>query len=69
MRVIVSLIATFAVVAAVVAATASGSSGRGCPTNRTFQQAARNGSLPAIYAALHGGVPPNTSLDCFLSKH
>jgi hypothetical protein len=44
-----------------VATTASAGNASSCQKNLTFQQAARGGALPAIYAALHGGAAPTTA--------
>ncbi len=68
MRVIVCLVTTFGAVAAVVATTANAGSGSSCQTNPTFQQAALNGALPAVYAAVHGVALPNASLDCVVPR-
>jgi hypothetical protein len=67
MRTIVCLVTAVCALSA-VATTASAGSGSSCQTNRTFEQAAKNGVLPAVYAALHGGAIPNTSL-CSQSRH
>jgi hypothetical protein len=66
MRSIICLVTAVCALTA-VATTASASSGSSCQTNRTFQQAAKNGALPAIYAALHGGAP--VSANCFQSRN
>jgi hypothetical protein len=66
MRTIVCLLIAVAALTAVVA-TAGAGSVSSCQTNRTFMQASRNGALPAIYAALHGGVDPKVL--CSQSRH
>jgi amino acid transporter len=65
MRTIVCLITAVSVLAGVTAAASAGGSGSSCQANRTFAQASRNGSLPAVYASLHGGAAPKVSfLNC-----
>jgi hypothetical protein len=64
MRTIVYLVTAVGLLAG-VAATAGAGNGQSCPTNRTFEQASRDGALPAVYATLHGGATPRSSfLDC-----
>ena len=68
MRAIVYLVTVIAL-AAVTATASAGSSRSSCQANRTFQQASQNGSLPAIYAAVHGAAAPNaSSLDCLANR-
>ena len=67
MRSIVYLVTAVCALVA-VATTASAGSASSCQTNRTFAQASRDGALPAIYAALHGGAMPKTSLNCSQSR-
>jgi hypothetical protein len=57
-----------AVIATLAALTGTASPGRpsSCRTNRTFMEASRDGTLPAIYAALHGGAAPANT--CFAAK-
>jgi predicted small metal-binding protein len=65
MRTIVCLVLALSALAG-VATTANAGSASSCRTNRTFDAAARNGALPAIYAAVHGGAGSNVSSNCSL---
>jgi hypothetical protein len=67
MRTIVCLVMAVSALAA-VSSTASAGSASSCQTNSTFEQAARNGALPAVYAALHGGAPSKAPLNCSLRR-
>jgi hypothetical protein len=65
MRTIVYLVTAVGALAALTTTAGAGGSRPNCQANRTFAQASRNGSLPAVYAALHGGAVPNASfLNC-----
>jgi hypothetical protein len=65
MRTIVYLVTAVSALAAVTTTASAGDTVPYCRANHTFAQASRNGSLPTVYAALHGGALPNTSfLNC-----
>jgi hypothetical protein len=65
MRVVLCFIVVVSVSAVLAVGGAAAKSGSQCKNIRTYQQAAKAGEMPAIVAALHGGVAiTNPLLTC-----